>query len=147
MHLPSLSAGKLLSSRCSWPLEQVSGWVISSLFTEKPHCDIKMLFLLGAQVIFKGNSKCSDHKSALISYKIKQVGNVCGFFLIKFIIMLMYILLRTDCRVLIKINHGLVMIVETVELKNSPFCDGDFPFLSFRKVKNNLHRSRSLSRG
>ena len=51
MHLPSLSAGKLLSSRCSWPLEQVSGWDISSLFTEKPHCDIKMLFLLGAQVI------------------------------------------------------------------------------------------------
>ena len=71
MHLPSVSAGKLLRSRCSWPLEQVSGWDISSLFTEKPHCDIKMLFLLGAQVIFKGNSKCSDHKSALISYKLK----------------------------------------------------------------------------
>ena len=66
MHLPSLSAGKLLSSRCSWPVKQVSGWDFSSLFTEKPHCDIKMLFLLGAQVIFKGNSKCSDHKSALL---------------------------------------------------------------------------------
>ena len=61
--------------------------------------------------------------------------------------MLMYILLRTDCRVLIKIDHGLVMIVETYELKHSPFFEGDFPFLSFRKVKNNLNRSRSLSRG
>ena len=61
--------------------------------------------------------------------------------------MLMYTLLRTDCRVLIKISHGLVMIVETDELRNSSFFDGDFPFLSFRKVKNNSNRSRSLSRG
>ena len=78
MHLPSLSAGKVLSSRCSWPVEQVSGWDISSLFTEKPHCDIKMLFLLGAQVIFNPLSPKSDqHKISPCKYQcfVKQRGH------------------------------------------------------------------------
>ena len=47
----------------------------------------------------------------------------------------MYTLLRTDCRVLIKINHGLAMIVETDELKIAHFLTGIFHFCLLEKLK------------